>query len=315
MSLSVAKILCLPIPLVASLVATVLLGACSAGEYQDQALERNSALASSTSAGALIPPSPSSSPAAASPAVTKARPAPERESTSVKRILPNPVPLPSKEDTQEVPPETLTVEAADSAWPENTDGKGCAAPIWKSGPPENDPSRVLIVGDSLTRESQPSLQQRLAKKGWLPTVRCWGGKGTVWGKEQIQRARKLDNLPSVVVVALGTNDVWWLGTDLGSGVDSIMKSLGPKRKVYWVNLLFGPNGYGLEPPTEANRLLVEKAEEYKNLEVIDFATAYKAAMAKDSSVGWADGVHLNSAGYRVRNSLIVKALNAARASR
>ena len=217
-------------------------------------------------------------------------------------IVPPPSPLVSE-------PAVKAAGKTDPQWPADTTGKGCSSPVWPGGAAENDPRRVLVVGDSLTRESRPMLERTLSAKGWLPTVRCWGGKGTVWGVEQLKRARQLGQLPPTVVVALGTNDVWWLGTSLATGVDEVMKVLGPKRTVYWVNLRFGPNGYSdLPHHGGGNKVLREKDRQYRNMTVINFARQYGDALKSDPYVGWADGVHLNYRGYVVRSSIIAKAL-------
>lgn len=197
----------------------------------------------------------------------------------------------------------------DPQWPADTTGKGCASPTWKTGTSAKDPRRVLVVGDSLTRESRASLERSLSKRGWLPTVRCWGGKGSAWGVEQVERAREMRQLPETVVVALGTNDVWWLGVSMSDAVDAVMTALGPHKIVYWVNLRFGPNNYSdLPHHGPANRTLREKAREYPNLTIINFSKRYGAALRNSPNIGWADGVHLNTPGYLARTRFIAEAL-------
>lgn len=168
-----------------------------------------------------------------------------------------------------------------------------------------------MVGDSLVRDSRASLERQLVRKGWLPSVRCWGAKGSDWGAEQVRMARAEGQLPDTVVVSLGTNDVWWLHIPMEIAVDQMMAALGKRRTVYWVNLYFGPNGYDDLPKSyHANRILHAKAEQYPNLRIIEFAREYKAAIASDARVGWVDGVHLNEYGYAVRSRIIAGALGA-----
>ena len=200
-------------------------------------------------------------------------------------------------------------DTVDSQWPVDTKGDGCSAPVWPGDASHRDPRRVLVVGDSLIRNSRTLLENKLQKKGWLPTVRCWGAKGTDWGLQQIQRARALKQLPDTVIVSLGTNDIWWLHLDLAQGIDDMMEAIGSKREVYWVNLWFGPNGYDdLPNPTGANRILRDKAKQYPNLTIINFAKAFRKADAADPDVGWEDGVHLNTAGNKVRVRAIAQAI-------
>ncbi len=213
------------------------------------------------------------------------------------------------ETAQSLSPASVT----DPSWPADTRGDGCPSPVWSAKAKRNDPRRLLVVGDSLIRESRDELNQLAGAVGWIPTIRCWGAKGTDWGLQQIIRARQLKQLPRTVVISLGTNDIWWLGLDLGQGVDAIMKQLGSKRNVYWVNLHFGPHGYDRLPaPTAANRLLRAKAREYSNLTIVNFARAFKDAQATGVPVGWQDGVHLNAAGNRVRTQAIIDAIETPR---
>lgn len=211
------------------------------------------------------------------------------------------------------PPETIThaTGTTDPEWPQG-DWRSCSSPVWQGSTPQSDPSRILIIGDSLTRESRDRLETKLDRKGWNPVTRCWGGKGSEWGAEQVKRARTLKQFPRTVVVALGTNDIWWLGVPMETAVDRMMKAIGPKRKVYWVNLWFGPNNYGLEEPEEANRILNRKQRQYRNLHIIDFATQYAQAIKDDPQNGWTDGVHLNATGYKTRARIITSSVGSPR---
>lgn len=203
-------------------------------------------------------------------------------------------------------PQSRTSTVTDRAWPPNLRGDGCPSPQWRTDVRRHDPRRMLVIGDSLIRESRVGLTRAAETAGWLPTIRCWGAKGTNWGLQQVIRARQLKQLPRTVVISLGTNDIWWLGLDLGRGVDAMMAQLGPTRKVYWVNLHFGPHGYSRLPaPTAANRVLRAKAKEYPNLTIVNFARAFTTAKSRGIPVGWRDGVHLNEAGYRVRVQAIM----------
>lgn len=208
-------------------------------------------------------------------------------------------------------PASAMPRAVDHQWPVDEKGDGCAAPVWPNAKKSQDYRRVLVVGDSLIRNSRTSLEAKLAEAGWIPTVRCWGAKGSDWGVQQINRARELGQLPDTIVVSLGTNDIWWLHIPMDVAIDSMMAAIGTSKTVYWINLWFGPNGYDdLPRPMAANRILRAKAKEYPNLRIINFAKAFQDAERVDPSVGWEDGVHLNEAGNLVRVKAIVGALGA-----
>lgn len=211
--------------------------------------------------------------------------------------------------TSAAAPSPTARSTTDPAWPVDTRGDGCTTPVWPSAPKQENYRRVLFLGDSLFRNSRSILEPAARAQDWLPTTRCWGAKGTDWGLQQVIRARQLRQLPRTVVVSLGTNDIWWLGIDLATGIDSMMREIGSRKKVYWVNLWFGPHGYDrLPPPTAANRILRAKAKQYPNLTIVNFAKAFRTAAKAGIPVGWEDGVHLNAAGNRVRVEAIMDAL-------
>lgn len=197
----------------------------------------------------------------------------------------------------------------DHQWPVDEKGDGCTAPVWPKAKKSQEFRRVLVVGDSHIRDSRGLLEAKLSEAGWIPTVRCWGAKGSDWGVEQINRARELDQLPDTIVISLGTNDIWWLHIPMDVAIDSIMSAVGAKKIVYWINLWFGPTYYDdLPKPTGANRILRAKVKEYPNLRIVNFAKSFQDAASADPSVGWIDGVHLNERGSRVRVRSITDAL-------
>ena len=207
------------------------------------------------------------------------------------------------------PASAVTERSVDRQWPVDEKGDGCAPPVWPKAKKSQDYRRVLVVGDSLIRHSRAILEADLTEAGWIPTVRCWGAKGSVWGVQQIERARALGQLPKTIVVSLGTNDIWWLNVPMDVAIDSMMASIGPHHTVFWVNLWFGPHGYDRLPkPFAANRTLRAKAKEYPNLRVVNFARAFVDAELAGEGVGWEDGVHLNAAGNRLRVRTIVGAM-------
>lgn len=89
------------------------------------------------------------------------------------------------------------------------DGLACPAPAYSPGV-ERDPAGpgvVVVVGDSLIRESRAALTDSLGGVGFDVVFVCWGGKNLQWGLEQIAAMRALDVMPACLVVNLGTNDL------------------------------------------------------------------------------------------------------------
>jgi hypothetical protein len=195
----------------------------------------------------------------------------------------------------------------DEEWPTDEKGDGCDAPVWPAAAPDAD--RVLLIGDSLFRNSRASLEESLAADGWVPTVRCWGAKGTDWGVGQVERARELQQLPQTVVLSFGTNDIWWLGISMEDAVDQMMDSLGSEREVYWINLWYDQTAYeDLPDPSAPNAILKAKTAEYPNLHIIDFASAFEGLASAGVDVAWTDGVHLNETANQLHTDLILAAL-------
>lgn len=89
------------------------------------------------------------------------------------------------------------------------DGLACPAPAYSPGI-ERDPAGpgvVVVVGDSLIRESRGALTESLAEAGFDVVFVCWGGKNLTWGLEQVAAMRALGVMPACLVVNLGTNDL------------------------------------------------------------------------------------------------------------
>lgn len=165
-----------------------------------------------------------------------------------------------------------------------------------AGLPANG-ARVLVIGDSLTREARPWTIRALRADGWTPTVRCWGGKRLDWGISQVRRARALKQLPDTVVIALGTNDMSHGDQNTTRRqVGEILDLIGRKRTVVWINTHFSG---GLAPSRARevwfNKLLTDQARQRDNLVVLDWAE-----YARARKVHSRDGVHYRADGSKTR---------------
>lgn len=198
---------------------------------------------------------------------------------------------------------------ADARWPTYVGWQGCPAPKWpdqKAGGLANG-ARILVIGDSLTRESRTQLATKLRRDGWTPTIRCWGGKRMDWGIAQIQRAKKLGQLPDTVVMALGINDMRLIARSItAQRVRTALDVLGTERTIYWVNMHFaGAGSPGLAKERWFNRLLRAEAAKRPNLRVVDWAQ-----WARDRDIRTRDGLHYGYAGRVQRAEAIRQAVRA-----
>lgn len=187
----------------------------------------------------------------------------------------------------------------DPKWTTEGDARACSGPIWPKSlnttPGPGQGRRVLIIGDSLTRNGRQPLKKALRLDGWTPTVRCFGGKRLDWAIAQAKRAKQLDQLPDTVVIAIGTNDMRWIdrGTT-ASRMKELMKVLGKKRTVLWVDTYAsGGDRFTRAKEKWFNRQVKELAADRKNLHHVVWGN-----WARRNDVPFADALHYTSSGTR-----------------
>lgn len=198
----------------------------------------------------------------------------------------------------------------DPLWRTGGDPRACSAPLWPNlvnvnGP--GDGKRVLVIGDSLTRNSDYMLRHSLRKSGWLPTIRCFGGKRLDWANSQVRAQRAWRGIPKTVIIAMGTNDMRWIDRRrTAQRIDELMNRLGPDRDVVWINT-FGGNGDRFSKSKQRwfNRTLNLKAAKRPNVVVMQWDR-----IAESGEVQLSGHIHYTKAGYRLRTQETVKLLNA-----
>lgn len=185
----------------------------------------------------------------------------------------------------------------DPQWTTEGDARACSGPIWprklNTTPGPGEGRRVLVIGDSLTRNGRRPLKQDLKADGWTPTVRCFGGKRLDWAIAQAKRAKQLDQLPDTVVIAIGTNDMRWIdrGTTR-SRMRELMKVLGKKRTVLWVDTYAsGGDRFTRAKEKWFNRQVKELAAERENLHHVVWGR-----YARSRDVPFADALHYTRSG-------------------
>jgi len=164
---------------------------------------------------------------------------------------------------------------------------------------------VLVIGDSLTRESRVLTAKALKASGWTPTFRCWGSKRLDWGLSQVARAKQLKQLPEFVVIALGTNDASWepLATT-ERRARQLLDRIGPRRQVVWVDLDVDYSSYSRSRALWINGMIRRLAAERDNLTIVPWRTIARAQHAPRF-----DGIHYLDRGYRLRAKTVTAAVN------
>ena len=167
--------------------------------------------------------------------------------------------------------------------------------------------RVLVIGDSLTRESRILTAAGMRRSGWTPTFRCWGSRRLDWGIDQVVRSRQIGQLPEHVIVALGTNDISWETPETTERrVRTLLDRLGPHRTVLWVDLHLTRSAWLDARAAWFNDLLRRLERQRPNLTVVPWHTVARAHGIR----GW-DGIHYGPYGYRLRARTVLAALDAA----
>jgi lysophospholipase L1-like esterase len=198
---------------------------------------------------------------------------------------------------------------------------------------------IFMIGDSLTEGMQSldgtiatkdNLENKLAEKGWQPTIDAQGcravyqpegpivGDGRACPAQTIIDAHSVVDSPSnaaairgagSVVIALGSNakedSVDQFKEKSGELIDKI-KALGP-TKIYWLNLSI-PAARDRE--TSRNLVLSQIASE-KGVTLLDWAAHVNEAngnTATDDNVTFSDGLHHTADGYAKKTSFLLDKL-------
>ena len=129
--------------------------------------------------------------------------------SSTDAAIPTPKSSAVADPTMSLRPARQIKEAWDSYPWGPDDGLACSPPSTSSGHSLDPagPGVVVIIGDSLIRESRDALNSALGDAGYGVVFICWGGKNLSWGLEQVDTMKSLRLMPTCLVVNLGTNDL------------------------------------------------------------------------------------------------------------
>lgn len=271
---------------------------------------RSATPASPTAAG-----SASASPSTAEPTSTAPTPSPSSTTDDRKKKNKN---KDRAEPSWTPVPGAVSQDGDWADYPWGSDGLECPPPATSpaAGSSPGDPGVVVVLGDSLVRDSRDAIASSLANYGMSAQFVCWGGKNLEWGVAQVETMRSLSLLPTCLVINLGTNDL--KGTTANGLADAVpLTTVGVRLQ----NILLGSADIthvfavdiaadlSLAPSTMAD--VDEAPQVWQNAvsatgigEVIPWA----AITESDPSLIGSDGIHDSGSGQQTRAKAIADAV-------
>jgi lysophospholipase L1-like esterase len=168
---------------------------------------------------------------------------------------------------------------------------------------------VVVVGDSLTAQSEAPIGLVLTADGWRPVVDGRSGSSITNRNSIVDWPTRVTELaavrPAVVVIELGTNDCADCGDDLDAGIDRILAPLRQVRRVVWLTVQDTAVERASDPEG-VNEALRRATVRWPNLELLDMKGHF------DGHPEWhiADLLHFNAAGSKELADLIRRAIDA-----
>lgn len=222
---------------------------------------------------------------------------------------------PTSEDSNPEPIEHATIW---QQYPWGSNGLECPHPSASPGVRQDvlDPRTVVVIGDSLIRDSRSEIAAALESRGFSPVFVCWGGKNLEWGSQQVSQLRELQLMPRCLVFNLGTNDL--KGTTaqgladavsletVGQRLTSLLQSVSDVDDVFVVDI---SADLSLAPSTmarvdEAPGVYRQAAMSTGVGDVIDWSEQVQG----DPGLIGSDGIHDTPTGRLVRAQLIATAV-------
>ncbi|HET7487402.1 MAG TPA: GDSL-type esterase/lipase family protein [Acidimicrobiales bacterium] len=161
---------------------------------------------------------------------------------------------------------------------------------------------AFVVGDSLTVGTEPWLDRALQVRGWdLSGVDARVGRGVDEGLAVLRKEGA--TLPDTVVIALGTNNPGAGASTVRNWLRSARRIAG-KRRVVWVNTCIADKE---ARPLAASRRLNAALAQYADWYGVELADWCTFAADRDITPR-ADGVHYDTAGYKIRARFYALAL-------
>ena len=147
--------------------------------------------------------------------------------------------------------------------------------------------KITIIGDSVLLGASAELK----KINPNIIIDAKVSRQVSQAKDIVKNLEREGKLGDIVVIALGTN-----GTFSSSTGKELIKAIGAKRQIYWVNVF----GEHLQWQEESNHMIESIVNEYKNVNLIDWSTYGESH--KDWFVN--DGIHLTESGCKAYATLL-----------
>lgn len=152
---------------------------------------------------------------------------------------------------------------------------------------------IYVVGDSVLTGARKCLKAHDVQ------LHAKENRHMVQGAAYVERAADGDELPSRIVVALGTNGPFGY-----KALDRVMRAAGPDRVVYWVTVEL-PETTQYVYEQAVNERLRAMPQRWDNAAVID----WNAAVTPDDL--YPDGIHLSPEGCQAYAQLLLGAVGEA----
>lgn len=169
------------------------------------------------------------------------------------------------------------------------------APLEKTDQDDNASIRgqsITAIGDSVLLGASKEVKKKLPDC----MIDAKVSRQVFQSKDIVEDLKSKGKLGDTVVLALGTN-----GTFSDAVGKELIRAIGKDRKIYWVTAF----GEHLQWQEEANHQIRSMAEQYKNVQIIDWASL------AEGHPEWfvSDGVHLTSSGCKAYAKLYYDAID------
>ena len=151
---------------------------------------------------------------------------------------------------------------------------------------------ITAIGDSVLLGASKEVKKKLPDC----LIDAKVSRQVIQAKDIVEDLKSKGKLGDTVVLALGTN-----GTFSDATGKELIRAIGKDRKIYWVTAF----GEHLQWQEESNHQIRSVAEQYRNVQIIDWASL------AEGHPNWfvSDGVHLTSSGCKAYAKLYYDAID------